>query len=240
MSYSIGSRTVTRGLTLYYDAANTKSYIGSGASWADLSGNNSTLQLYNTPTFITSSGGAITFNGTDEYGATGNVLDNPTNLTVMCWVRWTAGSSYRTIVSKMDNINSGAGWGFFVLSSAGLSITHGLTFLTQENGGNNWQQKIGTVQNLNDNVWRHLTVTLSGGPMGTMSMYINGVSQTMTDVSNGSFSSSSTSTNVYVGCTGNLTTYFAGDIALTQVHSVCLAPTEILQCYNATKGRFGL
>ena len=39
MGISYNPRTITDGLVLCLDAANTKSYPGSGTTWADLSGN---------------------------------------------------------------------------------------------------------------------------------------------------------------------------------------------------------
>jgi len=55
------------GLQLLLDAANTKSYPGSGTTWTDLSGNGNTGTLTNSPTFTTDNGGAIRFDGTNDY-----------------------------------------------------------------------------------------------------------------------------------------------------------------------------
>ena len=59
-------RIVTDGLVLCLDAANVKSYPGSGTTWYDLSGKGNNATLYNGPTF---SNGRCYFNGTDEYAA---------------------------------------------------------------------------------------------------------------------------------------------------------------------------
>ena len=58
---------VTSGLTLLLDAGFTPSYPKSGTSWTDLSfsGNNGTL--INGPTFNSSNGGSIVFDGTNDY-----------------------------------------------------------------------------------------------------------------------------------------------------------------------------
>ena len=39
MSYNNGPKIVSEGLVLYLDAANSRSYSGSGTTWSDLSGN---------------------------------------------------------------------------------------------------------------------------------------------------------------------------------------------------------
>ena len=57
---------VTDNLVFCVDAANTKSYSGSGTDWKDLGsqGNNGTLT--NGPTFNSSNGGSIVFDGSLE------------------------------------------------------------------------------------------------------------------------------------------------------------------------------
>ncbi len=56
---------VTDGLVLCLDAANSRSYPGTGATWTDLKGgNNGTLE--NGPTFDAANGGSIVFDGTDD------------------------------------------------------------------------------------------------------------------------------------------------------------------------------
>ena len=66
ISYS--PHIVTDGLVLCLDAANPRSYPGSGTTWYDLSGNGYNCELANT-TFNTNHGGSIDFDGTDSYGA---------------------------------------------------------------------------------------------------------------------------------------------------------------------------
>jgi len=59
-------RIVTDGLVLCLDAANARSYPGTGTTWTDLKGgNNGTLE--NGPTFNTENGGSFAFDGTDDY-----------------------------------------------------------------------------------------------------------------------------------------------------------------------------
>jgi hypothetical protein len=57
---------VRDGLVLYLDAANPKSYPGSGTTWFDLKGtSNSTLS--NGPTFVNSNKGYFSFDGVNDY-----------------------------------------------------------------------------------------------------------------------------------------------------------------------------
>jgi uncharacterized delta-60 repeat protein len=69
MGISYNPRIVTDGLVLALDAANPKSYPGSGTTWTDLSGNGNTGTLTNGPTYSSANGGSIAFDGVDDYSA---------------------------------------------------------------------------------------------------------------------------------------------------------------------------
>ena len=79
---------VMNGLVLCLDAANTKSYPGSGSTWTDLSGRGNTGTLTNGPTYSGANGGSIVFDGVDDYATISfnpvfNVTSNP--FTVIVW-----------------------------------------------------------------------------------------------------------------------------------------------------------
>ena len=57
---------VTNGLKVCFDAANPKSYPGSGTTWYDLSGNDNHGTLLNEPSFSSDKGGCFTFDGTND------------------------------------------------------------------------------------------------------------------------------------------------------------------------------
>ena len=61
------SSIVNQGLTVYYDFSNPNSYPGSGTTVYDLSGYGNNGTLTNGPTFSTDSGGALVFDGVDDY-----------------------------------------------------------------------------------------------------------------------------------------------------------------------------
>jgi hypothetical protein len=68
---------VTGSLSLYLDASNGTSYPGSGTTWFDLSGNGNNVSLVNGPSFNTTNGFSyFNFDGSNDYGTTGNVLVN--------------------------------------------------------------------------------------------------------------------------------------------------------------------
>lgn len=67
MAFSFSPRIVTDGLSVYYDVANPRSYPGSGTTIYDLSRNGNNGTLINGVSYNTSSGGALVFDGTDDY-----------------------------------------------------------------------------------------------------------------------------------------------------------------------------
>ena len=69
MSLSHSPSIVTNGLVLCLDAGNTKSYNASisTTAWTDLSGRGNTGTLTNGPTYNSSNGGSIVFDGVNDY-----------------------------------------------------------------------------------------------------------------------------------------------------------------------------
>ena len=67
MAFSFSPKIVTNGLVLYYDVANPRSYPGSGTTIYDLSRNGYNGTLINSPTFDNTNGGALVFDGVDDY-----------------------------------------------------------------------------------------------------------------------------------------------------------------------------
>ena len=67
MGFYRGPNIVRDGLVFYLDAANTKSYVGGGTTWTDLSGNGFNAFLQNSPTHTFNDQGYFTFNGTNQY-----------------------------------------------------------------------------------------------------------------------------------------------------------------------------
>ena len=63
MSVAAGPKLSHKGIELFLDAANTRSYPGSGSTWFDVSGNgrNGTLSGNTVPAFVTDANGSMDF-----------------------------------------------------------------------------------------------------------------------------------------------------------------------------------
>ena len=77
---------ITSGLVLFLDAGNTSSYPGSGTTWTDLSGNGNNGTLTNGPTYTSSNGGAIVFDGINDFVNSGSSISLPGDISVFAWV----------------------------------------------------------------------------------------------------------------------------------------------------------
>ena len=68
--YAFG-KIITDGLVLCLDAADRNSYVSGSSTWRDVAGSNNGT-LTNGPTFSSSNGGSIVFDGSNDYVETNN------------------------------------------------------------------------------------------------------------------------------------------------------------------------
>ena len=236
MGYNTFTPIVTNGLVLCLDAGNTKSYPGSGATWTDLSSNGNNGTLISSPAYSSSNGGVLTFNGS-QYGtipAASSLAFND-NFTISSWVKVTAfnGTGYNGIAGRFgpttnfggyelecNNQNGGNKFGFVVGNNGGASI-------------NNFR-RINSDIIFSFNLWYHVVGT---NISGLNKLYVNGQVQSTTYTFNVVTNSSQLFAigRIYAD---NNQYYHIGNIANISVYNRGLTDAEVLQNYNATKGRF--
>jgi hypothetical protein len=217
---------VTNRLVMYLDAANTRSYPGTGTTWTDLSQYKSNGTLTNGPTFSSTNGGGIVFDGTNNFvlltsGAA--LLTQTSNITMEIWFYKTGtGLNYRLFY----NGNSGAnGYGFYTGVCSTPTTLLGILF-----GGVACNVVSTTVA---INTWYHAVFTNTSGNVNTL--YLNGVS-----VSTATQTYAAPTTETTIGAATNASNAYAGRIAIAKLYNRALTATEVLQNYNSTKARFGL
>lgn len=105
-----GKSIVTDGLVLHLDAANTKSYPGTGTTWTDLSGNGNDGTLTNGPTFDSDNGGSIVVDGVDDYLTLPDIdtYSSTAKFTVEGVVRAIGGNWGRIFTNGSNGIPGGA------------------------------------------------------------------------------------------------------------------------------------
>ena len=234
MAGRIAPKVKTDGLLMYLDATNTKSYIGSGVTWTDISGNNRGGILENSPTFSSSNLGSIVFDGVDDRVKLQNTNTwfpiSTSAITIDTWIKspgLASGNTYNGIIS----------------------LTYGLTLSTISNGVvilRVYDSNLLSIVNLtstgincNDNKWHNIVGTNDGT---TSKIYIDGVFNTSTPVTfNGSTNPvwhSNTSIYMIGEEVNNVNRNFNGNISIVKSYNRALLDTEVLQNYNAVKSRY--
>jgi len=219
MAFSYSPKIVTDGLVLYLDAANTRSYPGTGTTWSDLSRSGNNGILTNGPTFNAGNGGSIVFDGSNDYVSLPTITNNI--YTIDFWYKMGGNDgSYGYFASSGDN--------GFAIGEGGPGIGYGQFYY--------WNSSVstglGTIPSTTN--WNHIC-TLINVSTNNIQIYGNG-----NQLSNSTISNMSTSvSNIGRYITSN-THYLKGNLALYKIYNRALSATEILQNYNATKTRFGL
>ena len=80
---------VSDGLILYLDAARTSSYPGTGTTWTDLTGNGNNGTLVNGVGYSADNGGALVFDGSNDYVTLGSTLNATAQGTISFWIKLT-------------------------------------------------------------------------------------------------------------------------------------------------------
>jgi hypothetical protein len=233
MPNNYGPRIVTDGLVLCLDAANPKSYPGSGTVWTDLSRNGNNGTLTNGPIFSSANGGGIFFDAANDYVAVPNSSSlNPTGAISLCAFVNLSGhsSNYGPIIFKQNNYAGSYeqySMGIGVGGSLGLTIT----------GVDRSQKNVSSGLDYR-NTFTYV-VAVASTITDDLKLYINGnlVASNTTFTSTFDISSN----QVHIGAMPTVYTGFSnGRIFNTSIYNRALSITEILQNYNATKGRFKL
>jgi len=207
---------VMDGLVLCLDAANSRSYPGSGTTWNDLSGNGYVATMRN----LTSSNwvlidGQRTFETNDT---------NNQGFTVSNFVR--PGSS-RTYSIWLKSKSFSLGWQTW-FDDGGERILFGTSTNTVH-----IYPDVNLTANLQTNTWYNLAYTLSGtSAIG----YVNGSS-----IGSGTYSSALTSGTGDLWILGdNGTEITSCYCSYASVYNRTLTAAEVAQNFNALRGRFGI
>jgi len=234
MTISYGSSIITNNLGMLLDAANPRSYPGSGTAWNDISGNRNNGTLTNSPTYSANNNGYLIFNGTSQYvGLPYNATTltfSATNFSLDCWIYLTAYSQgFSGYYSAALFSNYWLQW-----QISGTASSFSALFI---------YANVGTVNNAVSysfalNTWYNLSMTYSTGT-GTWTMYVNGNAI-------GSFVVATTWTEgntnpYYIG--NNPQTgynyYFPGYISNFKAYNnITLSATQIGQNFTAYRGRY--
>jgi hypothetical protein len=225
MSLSHGSSIVRDGLVLQLDAANPRSYSGTGTTWFDLSGNDN-ANIINGVTYESSTNsGAFSFDGVDDYMniTQPNVGFSPNQWTICFWINPNNQFS-RFLTPNSNGIDQWLEW-----SSNRVNVRIASGADTNERTG-----ITGTSNSVPVSTWSFVCVSIDNLEIR---LYVNGVL-------NGSSSQTLTIANWSgtwrLGQRGNSTSWYSGKFAIFSAYNRALSAQEIQQNFEAMRGRYGI
>lgn len=206
MATNYNPSIVTSGLQVHLDAANVKSYPGSGTSWLDLTGNGNHFTLVNSPTWSSANGGVFTTDGTSSEITSSY---SPTTYTIMSATRVISGGRMLTAYSNNWLLGHHSGSGPNYYANGWINNQYTLA-------GSSWHIWTGTGDTVTDtwSMWydNNFLVQNSNGSQGPYGFKIGGYTYERAN----------------------------GQISFLMIYNRVLSSDEILQNYNALRGRFGL
>jgi hypothetical protein len=225
MAFNYSPKIITDGLVLYLDAANTRSYPSSGTVWTDLSRGGNTGTLTNGPTFNSANGGSIVFDGGDDFIKPPNSTTlQLTNFTLSSWIKVNIINANQFIIDTSTEGSFGSGYSYRINS------VNKIRFWAYNANG-----LLDSNSSIINGVWYNIVSTYNNTSK-LQTIYINGVLDNSNTYSQ-TFVVSNVS-NLQIGGSQVLGGYLNGNIAQTSIYNRALSATEVLQNYNATKGRY--
>lgn len=240
MAQYFSPKISTNDLKMYLDASNNKSYSGTGVAWYDLSSNSNNGALTNNPVFTRTRLGEINFDGTDDYVS---VVNNSNILMSSTTEQYTAEVIFRSQSSSSKGNCALFDQYRYYLYYAYSSNTAYFQYITSAYNGSNYPTSTLTLSGLNPKgSWNHAVFTYTkSGSNATVTGYVNGnYAGAVTALSLGTYPNQ---TNAMIGNSyhAGLNYYaFDGSIAVVKVYAKTLTAIEVLQNFEATRGRFGI
>ena len=223
---------VTDGLVLCLDAGNTKSYSGSGTAWTDLCGKGNNGTLTNGPTYSSTNGGSLVFDGSNDYVAiahNASSMDFSLAQTICIWMKPDTGSNS----ARRNPYNQAYGGPGTLTHERNQTIN----YYFGTNGGNSSPYVgrnsgftvaplelafIAVTRNQTENVCR---------------WYKNG--NLITSANAGGYATTANGTSpIWIG--SGYAGRWLGNIYSTAVYNRALSAAEVAQNFNALRGRFGI
>lgn len=221
MGIGYNTSIIRDGLVLYLDAANKKSYPGTGAIWKDLSGNSSNGTLINGPTVELANKGGLIFDGVNDY------------VDIQCKINTIR--TYNSTTQFIIKLPIYTGGQRNILSYRSANSL----YIGKASGGifcyyNTLSSQAYTVGSIADNTIVHVAVTCDA-TNNLLSIYINGVLA-------GSVSRTgwTTSYNTTMTLGGSDIEYMLGTFFSFSHYNRVLIASEIKQNFEALRGRYGI
>ena len=223
MAIGYNPSIVMNGLVLCIDPANVKSYPKTGNTCIDVSNNGNNGNMINVAGYNTANSGSFIFNGANSYidcGSSSN-LNTGNNISTIVWFNSNSNAAYSVLASKLF---SGYTLGWEIANSS---------------GGLRVSMRPGPYIDFTG-----ASITLGKWYMGAFTydgiscrMYVDGAFWSAGAISGATNLNSTATFQIGSRFGGN---NFNGNIGMTMMYNRKLSDAEILQNFNATRGRYGI
>jgi hypothetical protein len=207
--------------------------VATGGGWADRSGNGNNGELVNGPTYNSSNGGSIVFDGVNDYIDVGSLGSGFDNFTVEIWFKSDDVANYRNPIDCNWLIENGS---YSNLGPRLEQTTSGNLTWVVGSGNDVYAGLTLAASGLNPAIYHHAVMTKTSST--TFYGYYNGNYITSLTFSN--WPGSMLDVTVGRGFSTSSERWFVGKIPSVKIYNRALTAAEVLQNYNATKGRYGL
>lgn len=229
MGVTYNTSIVTSNLVFNVDFANTKSYTSPQTVVKNLVPDLSDGEFIDVPTFSSSNSGFLSFVSNDGIRFPNSTTLDVQNVSVEVWIKTNATSQNgfwfeKGTVNTQYSLFQEGGAIFWRHYFSNLSLYNQLSVTTSTYiNTSNWYQVVGTFTS------------------GTRRIYING-SMVASDTQAGTLNTNAggMSIGVYGGYSGGRGYYYNGNLSSCRVYSKELSATEVLQNFNALRGRYGV
>jgi hypothetical protein len=226
MSIGYNPSIATSGLILCIDSYNARCYNGSGSTAIDVSGNNNNMTIGGSPTYSATQGWTFTNGSTANYMIKNPISMPTTTLSYEIWCKTTVGGT-----GIISYASSAADNDFLMFDPSNLGLYVGVT-------------AVASGVSINDGNWKQVVRT-SNRTTGAETLYVNGVSQYTGTLSAGTLIATGGALVLAqeqdsIGGSFDPNQAFGGNIALFRLYNAVLTADQVLQNFNATRGRFGV
>jgi hypothetical protein len=220
-----GANIVEDGLVLHLDAANSRSYSGTGTIWKDLSGNSNNGTLVNGVGYSSDNNGAMVFDGVDESISIPETTDlNNLSYTYAFWIRRKVGF-VASFLQFLQRSTSNRNPGIWLYQNSDNRIHFSIHL---SSGVNTSVDPFGFFQN----EWHYFTATVDyNGTDTVMKSYIDAVNTQTRTISG---------VSPLLGTGSSYVGKQLIDLANLQIYNRALTPEEVKQNFEATRGRYGI
>jgi hypothetical protein len=214
---------VTSGLTLNIDAGFTPSYPTSGVTWYDISASANTGTLVNGPTYSTSKGGSIVFDGVDDYVSFPSTFNATTAglngyHSVEMWIYPYRVNQQNDGLFQCLNFLGTDGYLHYLIRNSKFYL--------------GWYAvDVQGVQTITTNTWYNVVFMFDTD--NRQKIYVNGVLDAQGSPLGFTFSGATAPISI-----GVYATYFQGLIPMCRVYNKALTSSEVLTNYQAMLPRF--